>query len=99
MHVLERISERTTLIIDFGGGVKQENDLKVAFESGARMVTGGSIAVKDPESFIGWVKKYGSDKIILGADVKENMSILQSNRMPINAFWKESQQTDLAPTA
>lgn len=88
-HVLERISERTTLIIDFGGGVKQEDDLKVAFESGARMVTGGSIAVKDPESFIGWVKKYGSAKIILGADVKENM-------IAING-WKETTDKELIP--
>ncbi|MCL1942350.1 MAG: 1-(5-phosphoribosyl)-5-[(5-phosphoribosylamino)methylideneamino]imidazole-4-carboxamide isomerase [Candidatus Azobacteroides sp.] len=68
---LEKIAGQTSLIIDFGGGLKTDKDLDIAFESGAAMVTGGSIAVKDPGSFENWIKKYGGDKIILGADVKD----------------------------
>ena len=71
-RVLEQIATRTSLIVDFGGGVKSDEDLKIAFESGAQMVTGGSIAVKDPELFCHWLEVYGSEKIILGADVKEH---------------------------
>lgn len=66
--VLEKIATHTKLKIDFGGGLKQDNDLRIAFECGARQVTGGSIAVKDPDTFLRWVSNYGSDKIILGAD-------------------------------
>jgi phosphoribosylformimino-5-aminoimidazole carboxamide ribotide isomerase len=69
--VLEKISSKTKLIIDFGGGLKSDEDLKIAFESGAAMVTGGSIAVKEPELFLGWLEKFGSEKIILGADAKD----------------------------
>lgn len=69
--VLEQIASKTQLIIDFGGGLKSDEDLKVAFESGAAMVTGGSIAVKEPELFLSWLEKFGSDKIILGADAKD----------------------------
>lgn len=69
--VLEQIAAKTNLIIDFGGGLKSDEDLKVAFESGAAMVTGGSIAVKEPELFLSWLEKYGSEKIILGADAKD----------------------------
>ena len=69
--VLERISSKTDLVIDFGGGLKSDEDLKIAFESGARMVTGGSIAVKDRETFLSWIEKYGAGKIILGADAKD----------------------------
>ena len=65
--VLEAISTRTNLVIDFGGGLKSENDLRIAFLSGASMVTGGSIAVKDRETFLRWIEIYGSEKIILGA--------------------------------
>ncbi len=66
--ILEQIASQTKLNIDFGGGLKADDDLRIAFESGAKQITGGSIAVKNPEVFKGWVKKYGSDKIILGAD-------------------------------
>lgn len=66
--VLEKLASRTTLKIDFGGGIKSDEDLKVAFESGAEQITGGSISVKDPVLFSGWITAYGSDKIILGAD-------------------------------
>ena len=74
-RVLERIAAHTSLVIDFGGGVKSDEDLKIAFESGAQMVTGGSIAVKDPELFCHWLEVYGSEKIILGADVKDHKYI------------------------
>ncbi len=69
--VLETIATKTNLIIDFGGGLKSDDDLRIAFECGASMVTGGSIAVKNPEVFASWIEKFGGDKIILGADVKD----------------------------
>jgi len=65
---LERIASKTNLKIDFGGGLKSNNDLKIAFESGAQQITGGSIAVQKPELFTSWIQKYGGTKIILGAD-------------------------------
>ncbi len=67
-RILEQIATRTDLQIDFGGGLKSNEDLKIAFESGAHQVTGGSIAVKNPEVFENWIALYGSKKIILGAD-------------------------------
>ncbi len=69
--VLEAIASKTNLIIDFGGGLKSDDDLRIAFECGASMVTGGSIAVKNPEVFASWIEKFGGEKIILGADVKD----------------------------
>ena len=66
--VLERIALHTTLTIDFGGGLKSDMDLDIAFESGADMITGGSIAVKSPAVMHQWIETYGSDRIILGAD-------------------------------
>jgi phosphoribosylformimino-5-aminoimidazole carboxamide ribotide isomerase len=69
--VLETIASKTNLIIDFGGGLKTDDDLRIAFECGASMVTGGSIAVKNPEVFASWIEKFGGEKIILGADVKD----------------------------
>lgn len=68
--VLETIATQTSLKIDFGGGLKSDEDLRIAFESGASQITGGSIAVKSPETFESWILNYGSEKIILGADVK-----------------------------
>lgn len=70
-QVLETIASKTNLVIDFGGGLKSDEDLRIAFESGAKMVTGGSIAVKDPDTFLSWIEKYGPEKIILGADAKD----------------------------
>jgi phosphoribosylformimino-5-aminoimidazole carboxamide ribotide isomerase len=70
--VLETIAKNTSLQIDFGGGLKTNEDLKIAFESGATKITGGSIAVKNQLLFQRWISKYGSDKIILGADVRED---------------------------
>ena len=69
--VLERLAAKTDLKIDFGGGLKTENDLQTAFDCGARQITAGSIAVKNPEMVAWWLEIYGPEKIILGADVKE----------------------------
>ena len=70
-RVLESIASSTSLTIDFGGGIKSDEDVRIAFDSGASMVTGGSIAVKDPDMFGRWLSQYGSDRIILGADARE----------------------------
>jgi phosphoribosylformimino-5-aminoimidazole carboxamide ribotide isomerase len=71
-RVLEKIASRTSLIIDFGGGLKSDSDLQIAFNSGAQMVTGGSIAIKNPEIFQRWIDKFGGNHIILGADCRDN---------------------------
>ncbi|NBB19977.1 1-(5-phosphoribosyl)-5-[(5-phosphoribosylamino)methylideneamino]imidazole-4-carboxamide isomerase [Runella sp. CRIBMP] len=68
--VLETIATKTKLHVDFGGGVQSEDDLRVVFESGAKQVTGGSIAVKNPDLFEKWLSNYGGEKIILGADAR-----------------------------
>lgn len=68
--ILEQIASRTSLVIDAGGGVRSDEDLRIVFESGASMVTGGSIAVKDRELFLGWLNQYGAEQIILGADFR-----------------------------
>jgi len=86
---LKEITTRTNLIVDFGGGIKTDEDIKKAFESGASMVTVGSVAVTDKELFIGWLDKYGADKIILGADVRRG-------KISING-WKEDSEEDLLP--
>lgn len=70
--VLEKIATKTALSIDFGGGIKSNEDLKIAFESGAKQITGGSIAVKDPSLFQSWINAYGADKMILGADALDD---------------------------
>lgn len=69
--VLETIAINTNLIIDFGGGIKTEKDIDIVFNSGAALATVGSIAVKDENTFISWIEKYGANKFLLGADVKE----------------------------
>jgi phosphoribosylformimino-5-aminoimidazole carboxamide ribotide isomerase len=71
--VLENIAANTTLQIDFGGGIKTDKDIEMAFNSGAVQVTCGSIAVKNAEVVFNWIDKYGSEKLILGADVKGKM--------------------------
>jgi len=88
-RVLEQIATHTTLVIDFGGGLKSDHDLEIAFSSGAQMVTGGSIAVKEPEKFISWVKRYGSQQIILGADAKDK-------KIAING-WQNTTDKALIP--
>lgn len=70
--VLEKIASKTKLVIDFGGGIKSDQDLEIIFESGATIATIGSVAVKNRELFFSWLKKYGAEKIILGADVNDN---------------------------
>jgi phosphoribosylformimino-5-aminoimidazole carboxamide ribotide isomerase len=88
--VLELISTKTNLIIDFGGGLKSDKDLEIAFNSGAQMVTGGSIAVKEKDTFLLWLEKYGSEKIILGADAKDgNIAVsgwLETTELPVVEF-------------
>ena len=88
-RTLEQIASRTSLVIDFGGGVKSDEDLVIAFESGAQMITGGSIAVKNPERFCHWLQTYGSERIILGADVKDH-------KIAVNG-WKDESACELFP--
>lgn len=71
--ILERIASRTSLVIDAGGGLRSDEDLRIVFDSGASMVTGGSVAVKERELFISWLRQYGPDRIILGADFRSGM--------------------------
>lgn len=87
--VLEAICSGTDLIVDFGGGLKSDDDLRIAFECGASMITGGSIAVKNPEVFESWINKYGGNKIILGADVKDEKIAVGG--------WLETTELDLLP--
>lgn len=88
-RILEKLATKTNLIIDFGGGLKKNEDLDIAFESGAQMVTGGSIAVKNPEVFTHWIERYGSERIILGADAKDK-------RIAISG-WEEDTNLELIP--
>jgi phosphoribosylformimino-5-aminoimidazole carboxamide ribotide isomerase len=71
--VLEAIARETSLHIDFGGGIKSNEDVKIAFESGANQLTGGSIAVQEPALFLSWLEQYGSERILLGADANQRM--------------------------
>ena len=86
-HVLKSITQNTNLKVDFGGGVKTDQDIQLAFESGAQQITGGSIAVKNPVIFESWISTFGSDKIILGADVHDNKIAVGG--------WLETTQLDL----
>ena len=83
-RVLEEIATKTNLKIDFGGGLKSDEDLKIAFDCGAKQITGGSIAVKEPNVFEQWISKYGKNKIILGADV-------QGDRIATNGWMETSE--------
>jgi len=87
--VLEQITSKTTLKIDFGGGLKSDEDLHIAFNSGAKQITGGSIAVKNPDIFEGWVSKYGGIKIILGADCN-------NQKIAVNG-WQEESDIEVLP--
>ncbi len=87
--VLEKITTKTNLIVDFGGGLKSDDDLRIAFECGASMITGGSIAVKNPLVFTRWIQKYGPERIILGADVK-------NEKIAVNG-WTENTDIELIP--
>ncbi len=88
-RTLDRIASRTSLIIDFGGGLKGESDVEIAFESGAQMITGGSIAVREPETFGAWIDKFGSERILLGADAKDRKIAIGG--------WKETTDVELIP--
>lgn len=87
--VLRGIATKTRLQIDFGGGIKTDQDIQEAFRCGASMVTVGSIAVTKPELFMGWLQQYGTDRMILGADVR-------NGRISING-WKQDSEEDLLP--
>ncbi len=85
LRTLERIATHTRLEVDFGGGIKHDDDLRRAADAGARMFTIGSIAVKDPERFLAWLRTYGGDALILGADVREG-------RVAISGWTEESSE-------
>lgn len=87
--VLHHITTETNLKVDFGGGIKTDTDIETAFANGAQMVTIGSIAVTNPDLFISWMEKYGAERMILGADVR-------NGKISING-WKEDSQEDLLP--
>jgi len=87
--ILESICTHTNLTVDFGGGIKSDEDIRIAFESGANQVTGGSIALKDPETFKRWIAVYGPSKIILGADCK--------GRKIATSGWLETSEVDIIP--
>ena len=87
--VLQSITAETRLVIDFGGGIKTDEDIEEAFRCGASMVTVGSIAVTEPDRFMRWLEKYGADRLILGADVR-------NGKISING-WKEDSTEDLLP--
>lgn len=87
--ILEQIASKTNLTIDFGGGLKTDKDVQIAFDCGANQVTGGSIAIKNPNAFEQWILKYGADKIILGADA--------NNRKVAVSGWLEESNQDLIP--
>ena len=88
-EVLRRVTTDTHLVVDFGGGIKTDEDIEKAFAAGASMVTIGSIAVTHPDLFLGWLDKYGSEQMILGADVRHG-------KISING-WKEDSSEDLLP--
>lgn len=85
--ILEKLASKTTLAIDFGGGLKSEKDVEIAFESGAKQITGGSIAAKNRSEFVGWINRYGAEKVILGADCK--------NRKIATDGWLKESDTDV----
>ncbi|MCR4914945.1 MAG: 1-(5-phosphoribosyl)-5-[(5-phosphoribosylamino)methylideneamino]imidazole-4-carboxamide isomerase [Prevotella sp.] len=89
VEVLRRLARETKLTIDFGGGIKTDEDIEKAFDSGASMVTVGSVAVTQPERFAHWMEKYGDSRMILGADVR-------NGKISING-WLEDSEEDLLP--
>lgn len=91
-RILEKIAGSTDLHIDFGGGLKSDDDLRIAFECGARQVTGGTVAVKDPDLFVSWVTRFGGDRIILGADARDGKIAVsgwqEQSGLELHAFIK-----------
>jgi len=88
-RIIEKIATKTKLIIDTGGGLKTNEDLRIVFESGAQMATGGSIAVKDPSTFGGWIEDWGSERIILGSDFRDGKIAISG--------WREETELELMP--
>ena len=91
--VLETIATKTNLKIDFGGGIKTSGDVKIAFESGANQITGGSVAVNDAEKFLKWIERFGPEKMILGADFNP----YQTGAKIAISGWKKESPEDLLP--
>ena len=91
--VLEAIANKTNLKVDFGGGLKSDADLEIAFNSGANQITGGSIAVKNPRIFEKWIATFGAEKIILGADFYPDNS---GGKIATNG-WQEESSLELIP--
>lgn len=89
VDVLREITATTSLVVDFGGGIKTDADIEKAFEAGAAMVTVGSVAVTQPDLFARWLRRYGPGRMILGADVR-------GGKISING-WKEDSTEDLLP--
>lgn len=87
--ILEKIASKTRLKVDFGGGLKSDEDVRIAFESGAAQITGGSIAATDPERFTSWLETYGPDRIILGADSRDGYISVSG--------WQEETGQELVP--
>ena len=87
--VLETLASKTQLKIDFGGGIKSDEDLHTVFESGAEQATGGSIAVKDRSTFLGWLQRYGAERIILGADCRDGKISVSG--------WQEASTEEVVP--
>ena len=88
-RVLEKLASQTSLVIDFGGGIQSDKDIDIAFEAGAAMVTGGSVAAKNRKLFVSWVEKYGGDRIILGADSKNHQIAVSG--------WQEATSLAVVP--
>ena len=86
-QILKNLATQTRLKIDFGGGIKSDEDIKIAFDNGANQITGGSIAANNPSIFLQWLERYGADKIILGADCK--------NRKIATNGWLESSEKEV----
>lgn len=89
LKTLEKIANGTSLHIDFGGGIQSDQDIRDAFNAGAQQITGGSIAIKNPEMVEGWLMEFGAEKIILGADVKDRMIAVSG--------WQENSKVDIFP--
>ncbi len=89
LRVLEEIAKNTDLKIDFGGGIKTNDDIEAVFDAGAKIASIGSVAVREPEKFFGWMEKYGGEKILLGADVKDG-------KIAING-WQTTTELEILP--
>ncbi|MCA1623036.1 MAG: 1-(5-phosphoribosyl)-5-[(5-phosphoribosylamino)methylideneamino]imidazole-4-carboxamide isomerase [Acidobacteria bacterium] len=89
LNVLKTIASRTKLTIDFGGGIKTDEDIKSVFDAGAKMASVGSVAVKEPEKFFAWLEQYGGEKILLGADVKDGKLAIDG--------WQTATKIEIVP--